>query len=178
MSLVAGVMVFVFHLWSAFSMVASATSILGLRCFDGPFDALGINFGVVVTCGVTGAGSGVTVVVDTCGNCDVLTACGRCGAFEPFHQLGGSIVPRDDVDLLVGCGSDTGLADISGIAGVTIGGIIGTAGVISSVTGVIAGITAGFIGVTVGATGITAGFIGVTVGATGMLLVLLFVQLV
>jgi len=154
----------------------SATSILGLRCFDGPVvDVLDINLDVVVTCVVTGAGSAVTVPVGACGNCDVLTACGRCGALVPFHQLGVGLILCDVDDILVGGGSGTGVADITGIAGVTIGVIIGTVGVISGVTGVITGITAGLIGITAGFIGITAvftgisvGFTGVTVGATGI----------
>jgi len=86
-----------FNLSDAFDILnGSATSILGLRCFDClDIDVLTTNLGDVVSCGITGAGAGVTVgcvVVDVptfdscgCGGYDVLTAFARgiCGSLEP-----------------------------------------------------------------------------------------------
>jgi len=147
----------------------SATSILGLCCFVClDVDVLATNLGDVVSCGT----------------CDVLTACGRCGVLVSL---------LDDDDILVGGGFDTGLADIAGVAGVTIGVIIGTAGVITGVTAGFPGISfdfddcgacssifllncgpiAGTSGsgcelVTCGADGVDIGSTGITVGATGI----------
>jgi len=161
----------------------SVTSILGLRCFVClDVDVLATNLGDVVSCGITGAGAGVTVgfvvvdmpTFDSCGcvNCDVLTATARglCGCLEPFHHdgVGGYI-------LVDGGGVSTGVTGVtSGVTGVptcSIGFIICAAGVTSCVIGFIigaAGVGAGFNGTTTGLPGINVGIADVVAGVTGV----------
>jgi len=177
-----------FDLSDAFGILnGSATSILGLRCFDClNVDVLAANLVDVVSCGITGADAGVTVgcivvdvsTFDSCGcvNCDVLTATARfiCGFLEPLHQSGvGGYILDDDVldddvldddvldnNVLDGGCVTTGVTDVtSGIAGVPTCSIGFIIGA--------AGVGAGFNGTTSSLPGISVGIVDVAAGVTG-----------